>query len=101
MNCNAALFQQRDLFVIAQFALGFVFNHAKLARDLGFIKPAQRICRHLPLIRFELQPGLGVSAMKRNLKVAGVIKHVTVRPPTRSLDAIGIEELAQIVSDLA
>jgi 2-keto-3-deoxy-L-arabinonate dehydratase len=56
--------------------------------------------RHLPLIRFELQPGLGVSAMKRNLKAEGVIAHTTVRPPTRSLDAAGLEELAQIVEDL-
>ena len=56
--------------------------------------------RALPLIRFELQPGLGVSAMKHNLKAQGVIKHTTVRPPTRSLDAIAVEELRQIVSDL-
>jgi 2-keto-3-deoxy-L-arabinonate dehydratase len=57
--------------------------------------------RHLPLIRFELQPGLGVSAMKHNLKAAGIINHVTVRPPTRSLDALAVEELQQIVHDLA
>ena len=56
--------------------------------------------RHLPLIRFELQPGLGVSAMKQNLKAAGVIKHTTVRPPTRALDGLAIEELQQIVGDL-
>ncbi|MDX2029810.1 MAG: dihydrodipicolinate synthase family protein [Blastocatellia bacterium] len=56
--------------------------------------------RHLPLIRFELQPGLGVSAMKQNLKAAGIIKHTAVRPPTRSLDPAGIEELQQIVQDL-
>ena len=56
--------------------------------------------RHLPLIRFELQPGLGVSAMKHNLKAAGVIKHMTVRPPTRSLDGLAVEELQQIVGDL-
>jgi len=56
--------------------------------------------RHLPLIRFELQPGLGVSAMKHNLKMLGIIDHTTVRPPTRSLDSIGIEELEQIRSDL-
>ncbi len=57
--------------------------------------------RALPLIRFELQPGLGVSAMKHNLRAAGIIKHVTVRPPTRALDAIAVEELQQIVSDLS
>ena len=56
--------------------------------------------RHLPLIRFELQPGLGVAAMKHNLKAQGIIQHTTVRPPTRSLDAVGLEELRQIVSDL-
>lgn len=56
--------------------------------------------RHLPLIRFELQPGLGVSAMKHNLKAAGIIKHSTVRPPTRALDGLAVEELQQIVSDL-
>lgn len=57
--------------------------------------------RHLPLIRFELQPGLGVSAMKHNLKAQGIIKHATVRPPTRSLDPVGIEELQQIINDIS
>jgi len=57
--------------------------------------------RHLPLVRFELQPGLGVSAMKHNLQAAGVIKHTTVRPPTRSLDGISLEELEQLRHDLA
>ncbi len=52
--------------------------------------------RYLPLIRFELQPGLGVSAMKHNLKEDGVIKSATVRPPTRSLDPAGVEELQEI-----
>jgi 2-keto-3-deoxy-L-arabinonate dehydratase len=55
---------------------------------------------HLPLIRFELQPGLGVSAMKHNLQAQGIIKHTTVRPPTRALDPAGVEELRQIVEDL-
>jgi len=57
--------------------------------------------RYLPLIRFELQPGLGVSAMKHNLKSLGVISQTTVRPPTRSLDPLAVEELQQIVSDLS
>lgn len=52
--------------------------------------------RYLPLIRFELQPGLGVSAMKHNLKTADIIKSTTVRAPTRSLDSAGIEELQEI-----
>ena len=69
--------------------------------EAGKLKEARaEFNRHLPLIRFELQPGLGVSAMKHNLKTAGVIKYTTVRPPTRSLDGIAVEELQQIVSDL-
>jgi 2-keto-3-deoxy-L-arabinonate dehydratase len=69
--------------------------------EAGRIKEARaEFNRHLPLIRFELQPGLGVSAMKHNLKAAGIIKHCTVRPPTRSLDPTGVEELQQIVEDI-
>jgi 2-keto-3-deoxy-L-arabinonate dehydratase len=49
--------------------------------------------RILPLIRFELQPGLGVSAMKHNLKCAGVIESSFVRHPTGSVDAAGLAEL--------
>lgn len=49
--------------------------------------------RALPLIRFELQPGLGVSAVKHNLVHAGVLQSPAVRHPTRSLDADGLREL--------
>ncbi len=54
----------------------------------------------LPLIRYELQPGLGVSAVKHNLVAAGVIRSATVRNPTQSLDAAGLKELA-VLRDLA
>jgi 2-keto-3-deoxy-L-arabinonate dehydratase len=47
----------------------------------------------LPLIRFELQPGLGVSAMKHNLKAEGVIKSEAVRHPTSTLDREAQAEL--------
>jgi 4-hydroxy-tetrahydrodipicolinate synthase len=47
----------------------------------------------LPLIRFELQPGLGVSAAKHNLVARGVLKSPRVRHPTSSLDATGVAEL--------
>jgi len=49
--------------------------------------------RILPLIRFELQPGLGVSAMKHNLRAAGVIASSHVRHPTGSIDKAGLAEL--------
>jgi 4-hydroxy-tetrahydrodipicolinate synthase len=47
----------------------------------------------LPLIRFELQPGLGVSAAKHNLVARGVLRSARVRHPTSSLDAAGVVEL--------
>ena len=54
--------------------------------------------RALPLIRYELQPGLGVSAMKHNLVHAGVLESATVRHPTRSLDGCGLKELEALRS---
>ncbi|MBI1354210.1 MAG: dihydrodipicolinate synthase family protein [Acidobacteria bacterium] len=48
----------------------------------------------LPLVRFELQPGLGVSAVKHNLVARGVIESARVRHPTHSLDAAALAELA-------
>ena len=47
----------------------------------------------LPLLRFELQPGMGVSAMKHNLVARGVIRSAAVRHPTASLDARSLAEL--------
>jgi 2-keto-3-deoxy-L-arabinonate dehydratase len=47
----------------------------------------------LPLLRFELQPGMGVSAMKNNLMARRVIRSAAVRHPTVSLDARSLEEL--------
>ena len=56
---------------------------------------AWRVFAHaLPLIRFELQPGLGVSAAKHNLVAAGVIRSSAVRHPTNSLAADSLKELA-------
>lgn len=52
--------------------------------------------RMLPLMRFELQPGMGVSAMKHNLAAAGVIKSTRVRHPAASLSAESIRELEHL-----
>jgi 2-keto-3-deoxy-L-arabinonate dehydratase len=52
--------------------------------------------RILPLLRFELQPGLGVSAQKHNLVAAGVITSAHVRHPTASLDGESLAELAHL-----
>jgi len=47
----------------------------------------------LPLIRFELQPGLGVSAAKHNLVARGVLRSARVRHPTSSIDAAAAADL--------
>ena len=54
--------------------------------------------RVLPLIRFELQPGIGVSAVKHNLMADGIIQSARVRHPTRSLDNTGLRELEALRS---
>jgi len=56
--------------------------------------------RMLPLMRFELQPGMGVSAMKHNLAAAGVIKSTRVRHPTAGLSEESIRELELLRSRL-
>lgn len=71
------------------------------AYERGDADEARRLfTRALPLIRFELQPALGVAAMKQNLKTRGVIAHATVRQPTRELDQAGLKELAELRSAL-
>ncbi|MEO7143432.1 MAG: dihydrodipicolinate synthase family protein [Bryobacteraceae bacterium] len=62
--------------------------------DAGDETGAWRIfAQALPLIRFELQPGMGVSAMKHNLVAAGVIRCARVRHPTATLDGRSVKEL--------
>lgn len=64
------------------------------ALEAGQAKKAwETFRRALPLIRFELQPGLGVSAVKRSLLAEGVIRSARVRHPTRELDKQGVSEL--------
>lgn len=56
--------------------------------------------RMLPLIRYELQPGLGVAAMKENLVARGIIECARVRHPTANLDRAAGSELALLRSRL-
>jgi 4-hydroxy-tetrahydrodipicolinate synthase len=49
--------------------------------------------RALPLLRFELQPGLGVSAMKHNMVARGILQSARVRHPTATLQGAGLQEL--------
>lgn len=63
----------------------------------GRREEAWRLFVHiLPLIRYELQPALGVSAAKHNLAARGIIRSPRVRPPTAELDAQGLRELERL-----
>ena len=65
------------------------------ALEAGDVEGAWDIfTRMLPLVRFELQPGLGVSAVKHNLVARGVIASAAVRHSTHALDAAVLTELA-------
>jgi 4-hydroxy-tetrahydrodipicolinate synthase len=50
----------------------------------------------LPLLRYELQPGLGVSTMKTNLVRKGIFKSAVVRHPTLTVDNYAIQEIASL-----
>lgn len=72
------------------------------ALEAGNRDRAWQIFSHiLPLIRFELQPGLGVSAMKHNLHRAKVIASPAVRHPTGLIDPQARVELDFLVGWIA
>ncbi len=67
-----------------------VWNHL----EAGDLEGAWDVfTKMLPLVRFQLQPGLGVSAVKHNMVARGVIQHAGVRHPTKELDVNGLREL--------
>jgi len=77
--------------------LVMIWNHL----EAGDTAAAWRVfTRILPLLRFQLQPGLGVSAQKHNLVAAGVIASAHVRHPTAALDEASAAELA-VLRELA
>lgn len=100
LNCNFII-EEFDRGAIGQMPGSDMIGHiVKIwnALETGNRDEAWRIfSRILPLIRFELQPGLGVSAMKHNLHRAGVIASPAVRHPTGCVDAKGTEELNFLV----
>jgi len=56
--------------------------------------------RALPLIRYELQPGMGLAVMKQNLLDAGIIASARTRHPTRSLEPEDIAEVRALRANL-
>jgi 4-hydroxy-tetrahydrodipicolinate synthase len=49
--------------------------------------------RHLPLVRYETQPGLGLATRKYVLKRRGIIAHDTLRKPAAKLSPETIADI--------
>jgi 2-keto-3-deoxy-L-arabinonate dehydratase len=71
-----------------------------LYQNGGRVAARAEFRKYLPLIRYELQPGLGVSVMKHNLVAEGVIKCARVRHPTRTIDAAALKEISELRSEI-
>jgi 2-keto-3-deoxy-L-arabinonate dehydratase len=100
LNCNFMI-EEFDRGAVGQMPGSDMIGHIVRiwnALETGKREEAWRVFTQiLPLIRFELQPGLGVSAMKHNLHRAGVIASPAIRHPTGCIDAKGREELDFLV----
>ena len=59
--------------------------------DLAGARRLYNIC--LPLLRYELQPALGVSTMKRGLVRRGILRCEAVRHPTQAVDRYATAEI--------
>ncbi len=53
--------------------------------------------RHVPLIRFEFQEGIGMAIRKEILRRRGALKHAGIRQPGATLDASTIEMIDRIL----
>ena len=82
---------------------GFAFSEVLVAIYRRFVagdaKQARVIFeRYLPLIRYEAQPGIGLSLRKEILRRRGAIRTSVLRPPAQPLDR---ETLAELDATLA
>ena len=53
--------------------------------------------RHVPLMRFEFQAGIGMAIRKEILRRRGALAHATVRPPAATLDGPTREALDRVL----
>jgi 4-hydroxy-tetrahydrodipicolinate synthase len=73
----------------------------RLYRDGDLSRAADLFYAILPLVRFEFQPGLGVSLRKTILVRRGAIRTATVRHPGASADPVTLRQLDRILQHLA
>lgn len=73
----------------------------RLHRDGDLSGAADLFYAILPLVRFEFQPGLGVSLRKTILARRGAIRTATVRHPGAPADPVTLRQLDRILEHLA
>lgn len=81
---------------------GFAFPEVLVAIHRSYVAgdidgARRRFYDWLPLIRYENSVGLGLSIRKHLLARRGLISRAAVRPPTPSIDALGLEELEDVL----
>lgn len=59
---------------------------------------AEVFYRHVPLMRFEFQEGIGMAIRKEVLKRRGAIAHASIRPPGGTLDAATLAALDRVLA---
>jgi 4-hydroxy-tetrahydrodipicolinate synthase len=82
---------------------GFAFpvilvNIVNLFRAGKLDEAADVFYRHVPLMRFEFQEGIGMAIRKEVLKRRGAIAHASIRPPGGTLDAPTLAALDRVLA---
>jgi 4-hydroxy-tetrahydrodipicolinate synthase len=104
LTANGGLFLPHEIERGADGAMtGYAYFDA-LMRVIELARAGERVeahdlfDRHLPLIRYEMQPGIGLAVRKYVLKKRGFIAHDTLRKPAPSLSAETIADVEWLVS---
>jgi 4-hydroxy-tetrahydrodipicolinate synthase len=69
-----------------------------LFRAAKLDEAAEVFYRHVPLMRFEFQEGIGMAIRKEVLKRRGAIAHASIRPPGGTLDAATLAALDRVLA---
>lgn len=85
---------------------GFAFPEVLVgihgAYSAGDVEGARRLFYDwLPLIRYENSVGLGLSIRKHLLVRRGLLTSAAVRPPTPSIDTLGVDELDDVLAGMS
>lgn len=70
----------------------------RLWYEVGKDEACDYFYRHVALMRFEFQPGIGMAIRKEMLKRRGALSHATFRPPGASMDDTTMQSLDRVLA---